>query len=151
MTQGSPIPRSAYYGARGPWLCRLYDKTDMILFFVSPHPLNTHQTTSSDQSTKSAGRKSRKRTRLTGPSTAPSGGGTASRSRGPGDGAGELGWGASVTSVLTEPSAFPTTTLGSFHDASSATRAGPTIQQQQAHQREGGEEGGPAEVQKDLK
>ncbi|CBJ29297.1 conserved unknown protein [Ectocarpus siliculosus] len=84
----------------------------------------------SEQSVKSAGSKSRKRIRPGGPPTAPSCG---SEGRAPspsfragcgGDGGGRsddggLGWGASVTSALTEPSSFPTTTLGKFHDASS--------------------------------
>ncbi|CAM9537920.1 unnamed protein product [Ectocarpus sp. 13 AM-2016] len=87
----------------------------------------------SEQSVKSAGSKSRKRIRPGGPPTAPSCG---SERRVPspfrvgcgGDGGGRsddggLGWGASVASALTEPSSFPTTTLGKFHDASSPAPA----------------------------
>ncbi|CAM9516695.1 unnamed protein product, partial [Ectocarpus fasciculatus] len=84
----------------------------------------------SEQSVKSAGSKSRKRIRPGGPPTAPSCG-SGGRAPSPsfragcgGDAGGRsddggLGWGASVTSALTEPSSFPTTTLGKFHDASS--------------------------------
>ncbi|CAM9905411.1 unnamed protein product [Scytosiphon promiscuus] len=62
----------------------------------------------SEQSVKSTGSKSRKRARSTGPSTTRSSGRN-----------GELEWGASVSSALTEASSFPTITLGKFHDASS--------------------------------
>ncbi|CAM9119782.1 unnamed protein product [Hapterophycus canaliculatus] len=62
----------------------------------------------SEHSVKSAGSKSHKRARSTGPSTSRSGGHN-----------GDLEWGASVSSALTEASSFPTITLGKFHDASS--------------------------------
>ncbi|CAN0113256.1 unnamed protein product, partial [Pylaiella littoralis] len=42
---------------------------------------------------------------------------------------GGLGWGHGATSVLTEPSAFPSTTLGDFHDASSVVESPTTAQQ----------------------
>lgn len=107
---------------------------DLKTFRVSPPQTRSEQSVKSVGS-KSAGSKSRKRTRLAGPSTAPSGGGTASPSQGRDGVTGELGWGASVTSVLTEPSTFPTTTLGNFHDASSSV-VGPPTHRQSAGERE---------------
>lgn len=93
----------------------------ITLQLVSPFPcLLLFPRHSSENSVKSAGSRSGKRTRPLGSSTVPSGGGTVTSGRGRGGGNGELGWGASVTSVLTESSAFPTTTLGKFHDASSS-------------------------------
>eukprot|EP00903_Cladosiphon_okamuranus_P006276 g6158.t1 len=103
----------------------------------------------SEQSVKSAGSRPGKRTRPLGSSTAPSAGGTVASQRGRGRGNRQLGWDASVTSVLTEGSAFPTTTLGRFQDASSGGGvSGPPLPRQGGGQREAvkprsGSPGGP--------
>lgn len=97
---------------------------------------------SSEHSVKSAGSRSGKRTRPLGSSTAPSGGGTVTSRRGRGRGSRQLGLDASVTSVLTEDSAFPTTTLGRFHDASSSSGvSGPPLPRKGGGEREAAEVG----------
>ncbi len=117
-------------------------------FPTYPSPLSLH--IRSEQSIKSAGSKPRKRTRPAGSSTAPSVGGTIGTSRGRGGGGRGGGGGGghgelSVTSVLTEPSALPTTTLGQFHDTSSTSvdvvEQPAQEQKKQQGQQRGGEQG----------
>lgn len=93
------------------------------------------RSTRSEHGVKSAGSKSRKRARSTGPPTTRSGGHN-----------GDLEWGASVSSALTEASSFPTITLGKFHDASS--RTAPLPLRMEGHDLGDKTDGGASEVRR---